>query len=152
MKTKKKIVREQIDGALSGFALLKKLRTPPLGWIRSIREGLGMSGRQLARRLNTSKQSVARLEQDEVVGSITIKTLRKVAESLDCVLVYSLIPRTSLEDTVRKRAEEVARERLKIVDQTMVLEKQKIKDKNLKNLFSEDVEGIMNDMPRDLWD
>ncbi len=152
MKTKKKIIREQIDGSLSGFAFLKKLRTPPLGWIRSIREGLGMSGRQLARRLNTSKQSVARLEQDEVVGSITIKTLRKVAESLDCVLVYSLIPRTSLEDTVRKRAEEVARERLKIVDQTMVLEKQKIKDKNLKNLFSEDVEGIMNDMPRDLWD
>lgn len=152
MKTKKRIIREQIDGVLSEFALLKKLRTPSLGWIRSIREGLGMSGRQLAERLNMSKQSVARLEQDEVVGSITIKTLRKVAERLDCVFVYGFIPRTSLESTVRKRAEKISRERLNIVNQTMILEKQKIKDQNLESLISEDVEGMMNDMPRDLWD
>jgi len=152
MKTKKRIIREQIDGVLSEFALLKKLRIPSLGWIRSIREGLGMSGRQLAERLNMSKQSVARLEQDEVVGSITIKTLRKVAERLDCVFVYGFIPQTSLENTVRKRAEKISRERLNIVNQTMSLEKQKIKDQNLESLISEDVEGMMNDMPRDLWD
>lgn len=152
MKTKKRIVREQIDGSLSKFALLKKLRTPSLGWIRSIREGLGMSGRQLAERLNMSKQSVARLEQDELVGSITIKTLRKVAERLDCVFVYGFIPQTSLENTVRKRAEKISRERLNRVNQTMILEKQKIKDQNLESLISEDVEGMMNDMPRDLWD
>ncbi len=152
MKTKKRIIREQMDRTLSEFSLLKNLRTPSSGWIRSIRKGLGMSGRQLAGRLDVSKQSVSRLEQDELSGSITIKTLRKVAESLDCIFVYGFIPRTSLEDTVRKRAEEISRERLRRVHQTMILEEQVIKDENLKSLISEDVEGIMNEMPRDLWD
>lgn len=152
MKTKKRIIREQIDRTLSEFSLLKNLRTPSSGWIRSIRKGLGMSGRQLAGRLDVSKQNVSRLEQDELSGSITIKTLRKVAESLDCVFVYGLVPRTSLEDTVRKRAEEISRERLRRVHQTMILEEQVIKDENLKSLISEDIEGIMNEMPRDLWD
>lgn len=152
MKTKKRIIREQIDRTLSEFSLLKNLRTPSSGWIRSIRKGLGMSGRQLACRLDVSKQNVSRLEQDELSGSITIKTLRKVAESLDCVFVYGFVPRTSLEDTVRKRAEEISRERLRRVHQTMILEEQVIKDENLKSLISEDIEGIMNEMPRDLWD
>lgn len=152
MKTKKRIIREQMDRSLSEFSLLKNLRAPSSGWIRSIRKGLGMSGRQLAGRLDVSKQSVSRLEQDELSGSVTIKTLRKVAESLDCVFVYGFIPRTSLEDTVRKRAEKISRERLRRVHQTMILEKQVIKDENLESLISEDIEGIMNEMPRDLWD
>ena len=152
MKTKKKLVREQVDKSLSKLSSLKDFKSPTYGWIRSIRKALGMSGRQLAERLSVSKQSVSRLEQDEVAGSITIKTLRNVAESLDCVFIYGFVPRTSLSNTVRKRAEKVSRERMDRVNQTMTLEKQTIKDESLESLILEDVEKIMDEMPRNLWD
>ena len=152
MNINKKLVREQVEKSLSQLNSLRNLKTPPYGWIRSIREALGMSGRQLAKRLGVTKQSVSRLEKDEVVGSITIKTLRNVAESLDCVFVYGFVPKTSLKNTVRKRAEEISRERIARVNQTMALEKQKIRDENLKSLILEDVERIMDEMPRNLWD
>ena len=152
MKTKKKLIREQVDKSLSKLNLLKDFKTPPYGWIRSIRKALGMSGRQLARRVGVSKQSIYRLEQDEIVGSITIKTLRNIAKSFDCIFVYGFVPRTSLSDTVKKRAEEVSRERINRINQTMTLEKQKIGKENLKSLILEDVERIMDEMPRNLWD
>ena len=152
MNINKKLVREQVDKSLSQLSSLRNLRTPPYGWIRSIREALGMSGRQLAQRLGVTKQSVSRIEQDEIVGSITIKTLRNVAESLDCVFVYGFVPKTSLNNTVRKRAERISRERMERVNQTMTLEKQKIRDENLESLILEDVERIMDEMPRNLWD
>ncbi|MGI9534451.1 MAG: mobile mystery protein A [Thermodesulfobacteriota bacterium] len=152
MKIKRKLVREQVDKSLSRLNSLRNIKTPPFGWIRSIREALGMSGRQLAERLGVSKQSVSRLEQDENVGSITIKTLRNVAESLDCVFVYGFVPKTSLENTIRERADKISRERMDRVDQTMALEKQKIRDENLESLILEDVERIMDEMPRNLWD
>ena len=152
MKIKKKLVREQVDKSLNQLNSLKNYKTPPFGWIRSIREALGMSGRQLAERLGVSKQSVSRLEQDEIVGAITIKTMRNVAESLDCAFVYGFVPKTSLENTVRKRAEAVSRERMDRVNQTMTLEKQKIRDENLESLIMEDIERIMDEMPRNLWD
>ena len=152
MKIKKKLVREQVDKSLSQLKSLKRYKTPPFGWIRSIREALGMSGRQLAERLGVSKQSVSRLEQDEIVGSITIKTLRNVAEKLDCVFVYGFVPKTSLENTVRARAEKISRERMDRVNQTMALEKQRIREENLESLIMEDVERMMDEMPRNLWD
>ena len=152
MKIKKKLVREQVDKSLSQLNSLKGVKTPPFGWIRSIREALGMSGRQLAERLGVSKQSVSRLEQDEIVGSITIKTMRNVAEKLDCMFVYGFVPKTSLDETVRSRAEKISRERMDRVDQTMSLEKQRIRDENLESLILEDVERIMDEMPRNLWD
>jgi len=152
MKIKKKLVREQVDKSLSQLNSLRNFKIPPYGWIRSVREALGMSGRQLAERLGVSKQSISRLEQDEIVGSITIKTMRNVAERLDCIFVYGLIPKTSLEDTVRNRAEKVSRERMSRVNQTMALERQKIRDENLESLILEDIERIMDEMPRNLWD
>ena len=152
MKIKKKLIREQVDKSLTQLNSLKNYKTPPFGWIRSIREALGMSGRQLAERLGVSKQSVSRLEQDEIGGSITIKTLRGVAESMDCAFVYGFVPKTTLEDTVRKRAEKVSRDRLERINQTMTLEQQRIRDENFESMVAEDIERMMDEMPRNLWD
>jgi len=152
MKISKKLVRSQIDETLDKLKVLKYFNPPPFGWIKAIRTGLGMSGRQLANRVGVTKQSISRIEQDEVTGSITIKTLRKVAEGLDCVLVYGFVPRTSLEDTVKKRSEEVARERIQRINQTMTLEKQDIKSESVEKIVEEDIKKMVENMPRNLWD
>ncbi|MBU3984898.1 MAG: mobile mystery protein A, partial [Proteobacteria bacterium] len=98
MKTKyKQIARRQLDATLAKFSEVRKVQLPPKGWIRAVREALGMSGKQLAGRLNVSQPRVHKLEQSEPSGALTLKTMRQVAEALDCVFVYALVPRSTLE-------------------------------------------------------
>ena len=100
---------------------------PSDGWIRAIRSSFGMSLEQLAVRIGIAKQSVARLESNEADDSITLKSLRKAAEGLDCKLVYALIPNEGhLQDIVKKQATRKAEEIVLSVDHTMQLEAQAV--------------------------
>ncbi len=149
---KKKLVREQLEETLRGFRPLLDISNPPKGWIRAIRNALGMSGRQLAERLNVSRQRVVEIERDELTGSVTFNTMRRVAEGLDCVFVYGFVPKTSLEQTVRDRAMQVAEERLARVSQTMVLENQALSAKENEKALSDMIEELLDTLPSTLWD
>src|ERR1017187_1256120 len=105
--------------------------TPPVrGWIKAIREALGMSTAQLAKRLGVKQPSVVALEQSEAKGTMELATLRRVADALDCTLVYALVPNKPLEATVRDRARTFARRRLQPVEHSMLLEDQKVTAKD----------------------
>lgn len=68
--------------------------TPPQkGWLRGLRQTLNMNLVQISRRLGVSKQSVARLEANEADGSITLRSLRRAAEAMDCYVVYAVLPK-----------------------------------------------------------
>jgi len=110
------LVRQQLDKTLTRFDSVIDLAPPSKGWVRAVRNALGMSGRQLARRLGLTQQSVARMEKDEIAGALTVKTLRRVAESLDCVLVYGIVPRESLDSIVHDRARSIVGESQEMVD------------------------------------
>jgi len=117
--------RQRLDarlGLLNGER--KRLLVPPKGWIRAIRDALGMSGVQLAKRLKVSPQTIEAMEKSEAAGTIQLNTLKRAAEALDCTLVYALIPKTSLENTVRNRARQIAKAALARVSHTMKLEDQ----------------------------
>lgn len=148
----KQIVRRQLDATLSLFAAAKGVQPPTKGWIRAVREALGMSGRQLAGRLQVSQPRVFKLEQDEPSGALTLKTMRQVAEALDCVFVYALVPRSSLEETVRTQARAVATERLQRVSHTMLLEAQGLSTKEQRASLDDAIEELVRDTPKDLWD
>jgi len=153
MKAKhKKLAREQLDATLKRFEPLKTLVPPGKGWIRAIRDALGMTGDQLAIRLNTNKQRIGRIEQDEKLGKVTIKTLRSVAEAMDCTFVYGFVPRDSLEQTVRNRAGLVAKKRTARSNQTMRLEKQELSEKEKEKALKSFIKDIMDEMPKSLWD
>jgi predicted DNA-binding mobile mystery protein A len=77
-----------------------RLTQPHLGWIRYVRDALNMNGHQLARRMGIRQPTLARLEQKEREGTVTLGALRRAANALGCELVYSLVPRTSLADVV----------------------------------------------------
>lgn len=106
--SKRMIARQHLDQRLSAFRPRNRLTAPPKGWIRAIRDALGMTSNQLGIRLGMRPQSVGDLENSEVRGTIQLKTLRKVADALDCTLVYALVPNSSLENTVKTRAREIA--------------------------------------------
>jgi len=74
-----------------------------MGTCRS--EYLGMSAAAFARRLGMSPAGVRKLEGAEASYTITLASLRKLAQALDCELQYALVPRTSLVQHVKDRAE-----------------------------------------------
>ena len=147
----KLIIRQQLDKTL---ASLKTVNTqvPVKGWIRAIREALGMSGKQLAQRLGVSQPRIPRLEQDELTGSVTIKTMQQVAEALNCTFVYALVPRTSLEDTVQSQARRVAQERIERVAHSMLLEAQSLSAEEQQATLKATRDELVREMPRELWD
>jgi len=97
---------------------------PPRGWLKAIREALGMTTAQLGQRLGVAQSRAVAIEQGEAKGTVTLNSLEKAAQALDCRLVYALVPRQSLEDAVNKRAALVAKSRLKSTSHSMALEAQ----------------------------
>jgi predicted DNA-binding mobile mystery protein A len=153
MKAKnKKLMREQLDITLGRFKRLKATSPPQKGWIRAVRDALGMTGGQLAKRLDVNKQRVARIERDETGGKITLKTLMHVAEALDCVCVYGIVPKTTLKQTIKRQAALVAASRMSRVDQTMRLEKQGLSEAEKLKVLKQQIEDIINAMPKSLWE
>ena len=153
MKAKhKKLAREQLDSTLKRLEPLKTMFPPSKGWIRAIRDALGMTGEQLATRLNINKQRVSRIQKDEKLGKVKLETLRNVAEAMDCIFVYGFVPRKSLEQTVRNQASLVAKKRMARTNQTMRLEKQELNEEEKERALKDLIEDIMNEMPKSLWD
>ena len=99
---------------------------PRGGWIRAIRDALGMPAVELGRRLNVTHSAVFELERSERAGTIKVDSLRRAAEALDCRLVYALVPKRGLDVTVRAQAEGIADDDLRHIEQTMALEGQSV--------------------------
>lgn len=86
---------------------MKRHAMPQCGWAKTVRLAMGMSSKALGDRLGMSAQGVRQLEQSEVDGSISLRTLSRLANGLDCEVRYMLVPRTSLIEQVLQRAQEV---------------------------------------------
>ncbi len=124
---------------------------PQEGWVCAVRKALHMSLRQLAGRIGTTQQSASRLEKNEANCSITLKSLRKAAEAMDCKLVYALVPNDgNLEDIIRKQALKKAKEIVDPVDHSMMLEEQNVgyRQDQIQRLADE----LARDLSHKLWD
>ena len=141
--------RQNLDARFEEMPSIKRLTPPVSGWVRAIREALGMTADQLAKRLKRRQPSLVAVEKSEVKGTAQLATLRKVAAAMDCTLVYALVPNRPLETIVRERARKVARKRLSAVEHTMLLEQQQLPADD----FEARVEALARDIdPRELWD
>jgi len=101
---------------------------PHAGWVRAIRDALGMSGPELARRMDISPQSVQSIELNEVSGSIRLETLQRAADALNCDLEYVLIPRQRLQDMVDGQARDRAARHIDPIAHHSRLEAQSLSD------------------------
>lgn len=104
------------------------LAPPPSGWLRTIRNALGMPTRQVAVRAGMSAAAVSRAERSETTGTIRLSTLRSVADALDCEVVYALVPRRGLETMIQEQARELAVVTVAAVARSMALEGQPVGD------------------------
>lgn len=147
----KKLMRQQVQESLEAFKELAKKPIPKKGWVRTIREALGMSSYVLAERMGCSQSNIASIEQREQKGTITLETLDQVAKAMDCKLVYCLVPLESLNDILEKQAKMLARKRVKIINHSMSLEQQGLSSKQLKQQEDDLVQELMQGNPKRLW-
>lgn len=124
--------------------LVADLRTPPTGgWVRAVRTALAMSQADLAKQLGVSAPAVADLERAEGSGGLTLRRLERVAEELDCTLVYALVPNATLEDAVQRRARTVAAASVGYVGRTMELEAQGIDHGEVRDLLDREARRVI---------
>jgi predicted DNA-binding mobile mystery protein A len=122
---------------------------PRSGWLRAVREALGMSAKDLAARMGVVESTVVRLEASERAQTAQLGSLRRAAEALGCDLVYALVPRRPLVETVQEQARRQAVKSLASVQHTMLLEDQVPQRSVIENLLTEAV-GEWVDRPG-LW-
>jgi predicted DNA-binding mobile mystery protein A len=145
------LARKNLDRRLSKLDR-EAVVVPPFGWVRAIRDALGMTPTQLAKRIGIARPRIHELEKAEATGSTTLKSLRQAAEAMDCTLVYAFVPNGSLEGIVQKHAQRKADERLTRLEHTMRLENQTPDQADLADERERLQREILNGSPRKLWD
>jgi predicted DNA-binding mobile mystery protein A len=105
------INRKRLDRDLMGLGLEDLIAPPPPdGWVRTIRQALGMSSYEMAMRTGMSPTRMREFEKGEVDGSLRLSVLGRLARALNCTLFYVLVPDEPLELTVWRQARRKASE------------------------------------------
>jgi predicted DNA-binding mobile mystery protein A len=143
---------EQLSRRLRGLPRDALRETPGRGWIRAVRDALAMSSYQLAQRVGVSQPEIVHWEQREAKGTISLKSLRRVADALQCDLVYALAPRQPIRKILQQRALEVASTSVEQVSQSMALEDQRTDALRRARIVRETAQRLLDERPRRLWD
>jgi predicted DNA-binding mobile mystery protein A len=149
---KSSLMRMQLSDALRAYPSPEGAIPPRGGWVRAIREALGMTQAQLGARVSVSRQSVQDLEKAEAERRITLDSLDRLARAMGCRVVYSLVPENgSLDDLRTRRANRLAETLLKSTDHSMKLEAQGVSASERERQRSALAEALLRDSPRKLW-
>ena len=122
------------DKKISKFKSLLSIPRPRTGWMRTIREALGMTAAQLAKRMQVKTPRIFEIEHSEADGRVTIATMQRIARAMGCEFVWAIVPKeaSSLEQMRHDRARAIAEKQLARVDHSMALENQLPKDRSFK--------------------
>jgi predicted DNA-binding mobile mystery protein A len=141
----------QLDANLARWRSADLSSRPSSGWIKTIREALGMPATHLAKRLGVVASTVTRLEASEADDTVSLATLCRAAEALGCELKYALVPRQSLANTLDARANQLARARMGAVAHTMALEAQATSKNTVASQTRALAENLLKGPRRELW-
>jgi transcriptional regulator with XRE-family HTH domain len=66
---------------------------------------LGVPVTEVARKVGVNRSVIFRLEESEARQSITLRSMTRIAQALDCKMVYALVPRDggTLEEMADRR-------------------------------------------------
>lgn len=152
MNIVKQIASEQYRDRINKIAKqIGQLQLPNKGWIYSVRQALGMSAAQLARRIGVTRAQVSKTEKAEITGAVTIKTMERMAEGMGCRFVYAIVPTGTIEDIVSKQAREKAESIVRTASVHAALEDQALSAEKIENEVKRLQRELLKDMPSDLW-
>ena len=76
---------------------------PKAGWVREIRDALGISQSQLAARAGISRATVQQMERAEGRRRITLLSLDRLAQAMGCQVAFAIVPKSGTLQDVRAR-------------------------------------------------
>ena len=136
-----------LDKKTSDLKSAKNIVLQSSGWIKTVREAIGMTVSQLAARLGVTQPRITKMESNE--DNLKLSTMKKAAEAMNCEFVYYFKPRTTFQNLVDEQAQKKAAEVLKTVNVNMALENQEIaEDKAVKDFASD----LINTKIKQIWD
>ena len=141
----------QLDATLSRWRAADFPSRPPSGWLKVIREALGMTATYQAKMLGVTTSTVTRLETSEADDTISLGTLRRAAEALGCELQYALVPKKTLADTLEARATALAQQQMAAISHTMALEAQSTSHETVEAQTRALAESLLKGSRRALW-
>jgi predicted DNA-binding mobile mystery protein A len=147
-----KLARMQLDKQLNNVKFILNFARPIYGWIKTIRNALGMTSRQFAKRIGVTQARASAIETGEMEDSLTLKSAKEAATALNCKLVYFLIPEKSLEKTVSDQAIKFVKSNIRSVVQTMGLENQGISPADSDDFIKIRAEEILQENAAKIWD
>ena len=148
-----KLQFQQLNEKMDKLTVLQHLIMPSIGWIKAIRNGIGMSMEQLGKKLSITKQAVMDIEKREKEGAITIKSMQEIAKVIDMKFVYGFVPNAgSLEQMIETRSLEMATKIVQRSSTSMKLEDQVNSKERIEKAIKERAAEIINKTPKILWD
>ena len=148
-----KLQFQQLNEKMLQLAGMQNVIVPPIGWIKAIRNGIGMSMEQLGKKLSITKQGVMDMEKREKEGAITIKSMQEIAKSINMQFVYGFVPNNgSLNQMIETRALEMATKIVERTSTSMKLEDQANSKERIEKAIKERAVEIINKTPKILWD
>lgn len=153
MRTRKKLLVEQLDRKLLPFQGTEKIIIPERGWINNIRIALNMTLEQLGNKLNITRQGAKRIEESEAAGSISIKSMKEMGDLLNMKFVYGFVPYDgSIENLINRKAEELAKKIVLRTNHNMKLENQGNSEDTITHAVKDLTIELKREMNKSLWD
>jgi len=153
MRNKKNLLITQLDQKLKPFVAAKKSLVPPKGWLHTIRTGMNMTMEQLGNKLGITKQGVKKIEESEAKGTISINTLKEVANALDMQLIYGFVPKNgTVKELIAQKAEKFATKIVMRTHKNMQLENQAITNDKINQAIADLKEELIRELNRSIWD
>lgn len=136
-----------LDKKTSDLKSTKNIVPQSSGWIKTVREAIGMTVSQLAARLGVTQPRITKMESNE--DNLKLSTMKKAAEAMNCEFVYYFKPKTTFQNLVDEQAQKKAAEVLKTVNVNMALENQEIAEDEAVKDFASD---LINTKIKQIWD
>ena len=136
-----------LDKKTSDLKSAKNIVPQSSGWIKTVREAIGMTVSQLAARLGVTQPRITKMESNE--DNLKLSTMKKAAEAMNCEFVYYFKPKTTFQNLVDDQAQKKAAEVLKTVNVNMALENQEIAEDEAVKDFASD---LINTKIKQIWD
>ena len=136
-----------LDKKTSDLKSAKNIVPQSSGWIKTVREAIGMTVSQLAARPGVTQPRITKMESNE--DNLKLSTMKKAAEAMNCEFVYYFKPKTTFQNLVDEQAQKKAAEVLKTVNVNMALENQEIAEDEAVKDFASD---LINTKIKQIWD
>jgi predicted DNA-binding mobile mystery protein A len=148
----KELTRKQLDQKLAVLRQSSLREVPRGGWTKTIRTALGMNSEALGKRIGVTQSAVSQLEASEETESISLASLRKLAQGLECELVYALVPKASLDEIMREQAHRRAKSIVQSVSSSMELEDQVLPVQEQSRQIERLTESLLTKPSTGFWD